>query len=92
MIMIVKFIFNFCDFSVIIYFFNQLLTLGILFSTVVNAVFVTKLPTLEILPVFLTRPIASEILFFNSNWSVSYLAFKTNALVPILFTVATILS
>ena len=43
MIMIIKFIFNFCNFSVIIVFLTKLLTLGILFSTVVNAVFVAKL-------------------------------------------------
>ena len=50
MIMIIKFIFNFCNFSVIIYFLTKLLTLGILFSTVVNAVFVTKLLISGILP------------------------------------------
>ena len=43
MIMIIKFIFNLCNFSVIICFLTKLLTLGILFSTVVNAVFVAKL-------------------------------------------------
>ena len=48
MIMIIKFIFNFCNFSVIV-FLTKLLTLGILFSTVVNAVFVAKLLTLGIL-------------------------------------------
>ena len=50
MTMIIKFIFNFCNFSVIICFLTRLLTLGILFSTVVNAVFVAKLLTSGILP------------------------------------------
>ena len=51
MIMIIKFIFNFCNFSVIVCFFlTKLLTLGILFSTVVNAVFVAKLIRSGILP------------------------------------------
>ena len=58
------------------------LTSGILFSTVVNAVFVAKLVTLGILPsiseillflsVFLTRPLVSGILFSNSNLSASF--------------------
>ena len=42
--------------------------------------------------VFSTRPLLSGILFFNSNFSVSYLVFKINALVSILFTLATNLS
>ena len=51
MIMIIKFIFNFCNFSVIVCFFlTTLLTLGILFSTVVNAVFVAKLLISGVLP------------------------------------------
>ena len=50
MIMIIKFIFNFSNFCVIVCFFlTKLLTLGILFSTAVNAVFVTKLLTTGIL-------------------------------------------
>ena len=49
MIMIIKFIFNFCNFSVIICFLTKLVTLGILFSSVVNAVFVAKLITSGIL-------------------------------------------
>ena len=39
--------------------------------------------------VFLTRPLVSGILFSNSDLSVSYLVFKTNPLVSILFTLAT---
>ena len=50
MIMIIKFIFNFCNFSIIVCFLTKLLTLGILFSTVVNAVFVAKLLISGILP------------------------------------------
>ena len=50
MIMINKFIFNFCKFSVIICFLTKLLMLGILFSTVVNANFVAKSLTSGILP------------------------------------------
>ena len=42
--------------------------------------------------VFLTRPLVSEILFSNSDLSVSYLVFETNPLVSILFTLATNLS
>ena len=50
MIMIIKFIFNLSNFSVIICFFlTKLLTLGILHSTVFNAAFVAKLLTLEVL-------------------------------------------
>ena len=40
----------------------------------------------------MTRPLVPGILFFNSVLSVSYLVFKTNALLSILFTVATNLS
>ena len=43
MIMVIKLILNFCNFSVIICFLTRLLTLGILFSTVVNAIFIAKL-------------------------------------------------
>ena len=50
MIMIIKFIFNFCNFSIIVCFLTKLLTLGILFSTLVNAVFVAKLLVSGILP------------------------------------------
>ena len=52
MIMI-KFIFNMSNFCVIICFLTKLLTLGILFSIAVNAVFVAKL-------------LISETLFSNS--------------------------
>ena len=50
MIMIIKFIFNFCNFSIKVCFLTKLLTLCILFSTVVNAVSVAKLLILGILP------------------------------------------
>ena len=74
MIMIIKFIFNFCNFCVIAcLFFTKLLTLGILFSTVVNEGFVAKLLISGILPsisailvsqnVFLTTPLLSGIPF-----------------------------
>ena len=53
MIMIIKFLFNFCNFSIIVCFLTKLLTLGILFSIAVNAVFVAKL-------------LISGILFSNS--------------------------
>ena len=46
MIMISKFLYKFTSFCVIIWFFlTKLLTLAILFSTSVNAVFVAKLLT-----------------------------------------------
>ena len=60
-------------------FSTKLPILHILFSTAVNAVFVVKL-------------LASGIFFSNSVLSVQYLVFKTNALVSILFTLATNLS
>ena len=50
MTVIIKFIFNFCNFSVIACFLTKLLTLGILFSTAVHAVFVAKLLISGILP------------------------------------------
>ena len=51
MIMIFKFILNFCNFSTIICFFlTRLLTLGILFSILVNAVYVAKLLISGIVP------------------------------------------
>ena len=78
---------------------TKLLTLGILFSTAVNAVFVAKLLISGILPsisvilvlqsVFLTRPLVPGILFSNSDLSASYLVFKTNPLVSMLSTLAT---
>ena len=46
--MISNFPFNFIDFCVIVSFFTKLLILGILFSTVVRAVLVTKLVILGI--------------------------------------------
>ena len=72
MTLIINFIFNFCNFSVIICFFNKA-TKDILFSTVINTVFVAKLLILGIFPsisvflesesVFLTRPLVSGSLF-----------------------------
>ena len=50
MIMIIKLIFNLFNFSVIIFFLTRLLTLIILFSTVLNVVFVIKPLTSEIVP------------------------------------------
>ena len=47
--MIIKFVFNFCNFKFIICFLTKLLTSGISFSTVVNAVFVAKSLTSGIL-------------------------------------------
>ena len=49
MIMISKFLFNFSNFCVIIWFLTKLLTPAILVSTAVNAVFVSKLLTSGIL-------------------------------------------
>ena len=49
MIMISNFLFNFSNFCFIVCFLKKLLTLGILFSTAVNAVFVAKLFTSGIL-------------------------------------------
>ena len=42
MIMMSKFFFNFSNFCDIVCFLTKLLTLGILFSSAVNAVFVTQ--------------------------------------------------
>ena len=44
---------------------------------------------LAVQPLFLTRPLVSGILFYISDLSVSYLVFKANLLVSILFTLAT---
>ena len=81
---------------------TKLLVLGILFSTVVNAVFVAKLLISGILfsnsvilvlqSVFLTRLLILGILFSNSVLSVLYLVFNTKSLVSILFNLATNLS
>ena len=49
MIMIIQFIFNISNFSIVVCFLTKLLISGILFSTVVNAVFVAKLLILGIL-------------------------------------------
>ena len=62
-------------------FVAKLLTSGILSSI---SVILTS--------VFLTRLLAFGILFYISDLSVSYLVFKTNLLVSILFTLATNLS
>ena len=97
--MIIKFIFNFSNFSVIVCFFlTKLLTLGILFPTVVNVVFVAKLLISGILfPnsmsfAFLLQSVTLGIFFSNYVLSISYLVFKTNSRVSILFTFAANLS
>ena len=100
--MISKFLFNFSNFCVIICFLTKLLILGILFSTVVNAVFVAKLPRSGNLPsnsmnlamysVFQTRSLVLGIFFSISNLSASCLVFQTNPLISVLFTLATNLS
>ena len=98
MIMDSNFLFTFCNFCVIVCFLTKLLTLGILFSTVVNAVFGAKLLTSGILFsnsvrfAFLTKSVTLEIYFSNSNLSVSYLVFNTKSLVSISSTFATNLS
>ena len=75
MIMISKFLFKLTNFCVIV-FLTKLLTLGILFSTAVNAVFVAKLLTSGILFsnsvsfAFLTKSITVGIFFPNSVLSV----------------------
>ena len=48
----VIFFFNFTNFCVVVSFLTKLLTLGILFSTAVRAVVITKLVILGILPLF----------------------------------------
>ena len=74
MIMIIKFIFNISNFSIIVCFFlTKLLTLGISFSIAVNADFIAKL-------------LISGILFSNSVLTVLYLVFNTKSLVSILST------
>ena len=76
MIMIIQFIFNFCNFSVIVCISTKLLTSGILFSTVVNAVFVPKLLISGILFsksvsfAFLTESVTLVIFFSISVLSV----------------------
>ena len=74
---------------------TKLLTSDILFSTTVNAEVVAKPLILGISffisviltpqSVSLTSSIVSRILFSSSGLSVSYLVFKTNPLVSILF-------
>ena len=77
---------------------TKLLTLGILFSTAVNAVFVAKLVISGILFsnsvsfVFLTKSVRSGVFFTNSVLSVWYLVFKTKLTVSILSTFAASLS
>ena len=94
--MIIKLIFNFCNFSIIICFFlTKLLTFSILFSATVNAAFVAKLLTSGTLFSnsvsfsFLAKSVTLGILFSNSDLSASYLVFKTNPLVSMLSTLAT---
>ena len=92
MIMVSKFIFNFCNFYVMICFFlTKLLALGILFSTALNEVFIAKLLISGILFsysesfAFCTKSVTLGILFANSVSSLPYLVFKTKSLVSILF-------
>ena len=72
MIMIIEYIFNISNLSIIVCFLTKPLILGILFSTVVNAVFVAKLLILGILfstvvnAVYVANPLISGILFFIS--------------------------
>ena len=54
MIMISDFLFNFINFWVIVSFWTKLLTLDILFSTVVRAILVAKLVILDIFTFNLT--------------------------------------
>ena len=69
MIMIIEYIFNISNLSIITFFLTKPLILGILFSTVVNAVFVAELLILVILfstvanAVFVAKPLISGILF-----------------------------
>ena len=71
MIMIIKFIFNISNFSIIVCFLTKSLTQGILFSIAVNAVSVAKLPISGILfstlvtKIFVAKLLISEILFSN---------------------------
>ena len=81
---------------------TRLLILDILSLTPINAELVAKPLILAILfsislilalqSVFLTSLLVSGTLFFNPALSVSYLVFKTNPLVSILFTFSTNLS
>ena len=72
--------------------------LGILILIVIKSFFVTRSEALGILFstafnwVLVAKPLTSGILFSNSDLSVSYLVFKTNPLVSILFTLVTNLS
>ena len=76
MIMIIKFVFNLCNFSVISVLLTKLLTLGISFTTAVNAIFVAKLLTSGTLFsnsvsfASLTKSVRSEILLSNFVMSV----------------------
>ena len=75
-------------------FLTKLLTLGILFSTAVNAVFVAKLFTSGIFFsnsvsfASLTNSVTLGIFFSNSALSALYLTFETKSLVLIAFTFA----
>ena len=70
MIMVSNFLLKLTIFFVIAFLLTKLLTLGILFSTIVNIVFVAKLLTFVILPsisvsfVFLTKSVTSGTFFF----------------------------
>ena len=104
MIIIIDFILNFTKVCVIVRFLTKPATLGVLFSTEVNAGLVanTRYFTLyfsnfRILICFsLTKPLAlgiflstSLIFFSRSHLSVSYVAFKINPVVSILSTFVT---
>ena len=73
---------------------TKLLTLGISFSTVVNAVFIAKLLISEILFsisvsfAFLTKSVTLGILFSYSVLSMWYFIFKTKSLASISSTFA----
>ena len=83
-------------------FLTKLLILGILFSNAFNAAFLAKPLVLGIFYFYFSNSCIivcffnkySSIMnfFLNSDFSVSYLGFRTNALASILFTLATNLS
>ena len=83
-------------------FLTKLLILGILFSNAFNAPFLAKPLVLDIFYFYFSNSCiivcfcnkSSSIMnfFLNSDFSVSYLVFRTNALASILFTLATNLS
>ena len=93
--MISKCRFIFTDFCVIIWFFTKLLISRILYSTAVNTVFVGKPLILGILfsiSLILVSFYLYQELYFLTVLPVSYLGFKINLLVSMLFILATNLS